>query len=221
MTKFRVKLKLTGLELEIEGSREDVPQIAKTIGMQLGGIIAPAAAMAEGKPLALGRETIDVTPGVAPPTSTVRGSRGGKHGRRASASAASDNGLGGPNTDTAPTYFDFRHDADVWGTPIQTWNTADKAMWLLHIAAQQNVAKEMTGPQIANTFNRHFRQAGTLLPHNITRDLGKQKSKPPPKVNEDTTKDPAAWYLTEAGIKYADVLVKKARGESSAPAAES
>jgi hypothetical protein len=38
-----VKLKLTGLEFELEGSGEDVPLLTKNIASQLAGVLTPAA----------------------------------------------------------------------------------------------------------------------------------------------------------------------------------
>jgi hypothetical protein len=38
MSKFKFKLKLQGLELEMEGSRDDIPLIAHNLGNQLTGL---------------------------------------------------------------------------------------------------------------------------------------------------------------------------------------
>ena len=40
MSKFKFKLKLQGLELEMEGAREDIPLMAQNLGNQLTGTLA-------------------------------------------------------------------------------------------------------------------------------------------------------------------------------------
>lgn len=89
-------------------------------------------------------------------------------------------------------------------------------MWLLNVAANEVDTKEMTANQIADTFNKHFRQAGPIRVGNVSRDLGVKKRHTPALVSEDTTKSPPAWFLTEAGIKQANELAGKARGEVAA-----
>jgi hypothetical protein len=202
MSKFKVKLKLQGLELEVEGAKEDIPAISQNVAAQLTGLITPAAGMAGGNE-GTDREPINVTPTLPEPARTKR-----RPSPRRSSTAA---GNGADRSDV----FDWKHDAAAFGNPVQGWNTADKSMWLLYAAAKQGVVQEMSGPQIAATFNKHFRQAGPILPHNVTRDLGKIKGTPPAKVSEDTTKSPPAWFLTDEGIKHAEGLVKVARGEAA------
>src|SRR6266480_4743426 len=43
MARFRVKMKLQGLELEVEGTREDAPLIAQNLTRQFAGLLEPAA----------------------------------------------------------------------------------------------------------------------------------------------------------------------------------
>ena len=43
MSKFRVRLKLQGLEIEVEGDREHAPEMAQNIGKQLAHVIQPIA----------------------------------------------------------------------------------------------------------------------------------------------------------------------------------
>lgn len=208
MSKFKIKLKLEGFELEVEGSKDDIPHIAENISGQFAGLLAPTANIARGNERAAAHQPVNVTP----LATQVGGGRGKRrsNGRR-SASTGSGNGSA-----SATELFDWKHDVALFGNPLQAWNTAEKAMWLLYVAAKQNVTQEMTGPQIAATFNKHFRQSGRILGHNITRDLGKVKGTPPAKVSEDTTKEPPAWFLTDEGIKHAEVLVKTSRGQADA-----
>ncbi|MEH2257179.1 hypothetical protein [Nostoc sp.] len=47
--KFKIKLKVTGFELEVEGSREDVPFMAQAVGQQMSGLLIPASNIVEGE----------------------------------------------------------------------------------------------------------------------------------------------------------------------------
>jgi hypothetical protein len=204
LSKFRIILKLTGLELEVEGSREDVPLLARNLGAQLGNLLAPAAAMADGKALPSNeRATITQAPTSEP------AARSHKRGIRRTGATATASG-------EASAAIDFKHDPAAFGSPLQTWNTAKKAMWLLYVSDKQGGPKEMPPAQIAKTFNKHFKQAGTITPNNVSRDLGKIKSTPPAKAADDATKDPATWYLTDSGTKEAERLVTEARGDTAA-----
>lgn len=198
MSKFKISLKLSNLELEVEGSREDVPMLAKNIGAQLGNLLAPAASMADGKALTQQREIIDVTP-----------PREKQNGSAAKARRTSRRSGGGGGDSSA---IEFTHNIESYGSPLQTWNTATKSIWLLYVSDKQGGPKEMSAPQVAATFNKRFKQAGMIRPENVSRDLGRLKTKAPAKAADDTSKDPAVWFLTEAGIKEAETLVIAARG---------
>jgi hypothetical protein len=49
LSKFMIKLKLQGLELEIDGSREEMPNITQNLGRQIAGMLQPAGAIIEGE----------------------------------------------------------------------------------------------------------------------------------------------------------------------------
>jgi hypothetical protein len=203
MAKFRVKLKLQGLEMEIEGSRDDAPLIAQNLGRQFAGLLQPAAQIVAGN----GDEQLDATPIAIQEADSATAAR--KRGPRKKRSAtvpttASDSAEEGP--------LDWRHDPAKWGSPKQAWNTANKAMWLLYVASNETDQKELSSKRIANTFNKHFRQAGQILPFNVTRDLGKLKVGKDAPVSEDTTQASSPWFLTEAGTKRAQGLVSEALG---------
>ncbi|HXT14313.1 MAG TPA: hypothetical protein VN706_01700 [Gemmatimonadaceae bacterium] len=206
MAKFRVKLKLQGLELEIEGSREDAPLIAQNLGRQFAGLLQPAAQIVAGND----DVPLDAAPiAIQEPdaASTVR-KRGPRKKRGAPpAAAASD------SAEEVP--LDWRHDPAKWGSPKQAWNTANKAMWLLYVASNETDQKELSSKRIANTFNKHFKQAGQILPFNVTRDLGKLKIGKDAPVSEDTTQTSSPWFLTEAGTKRAQGLVSEALGRTA------
>jgi hypothetical protein len=65
---------------------------------------------------------------------------------------------------------------------------------------------------MVTTFDRLFRTAGKLNVGNIGRDFVKLNAEPPPKVEMNGTVDPNTWYLTDAGIKHTERLVRAARG---------
>lgn len=48
MSKFTIKVKLQGLEIEVEGTREDAPRIASQLGKQIGGLLQAPATLASG-----------------------------------------------------------------------------------------------------------------------------------------------------------------------------
>jgi hypothetical protein len=201
MSKFRMKLKLTGLEVEIEGTREDIPLIARNVSAQLGGLVQPANDVAQGAVPRLGRDAIDVTPSSADAASAKR--------RKTSKKTADGNSASGTELDA----FDWQHDVATWGSAVQGWNTLQKSIWLLYVMDKQSVVNEASAAQIANTFNKHFRQTGTILAANVSRDLGKAKTTAPAKVGEKTTGSPHKWFLTDEGMKLAVELVRAARGE--------
>ena len=206
MSKFKIKLKLQGLELEVEGSKEDIPLIANNVAAQLGGLIAPASDMAEGSDPLHAREPINVTPALqANGDATPR--------RRRSAPRRNGGATSAGNGEASPEVFDWRHDANTWGSPSQEWSPVQKAVWMLFVAGKQNVTQEMTTLQVGKTFNKHFRQAGLLIQKNLARDLRKGKQTPA-KLSEDTTQNPPRWFLTDEGNKYAELLVRAARGET-------
>jgi hypothetical protein len=198
MAKFKIKMKLAGLELDIEGSREDIPLIAANLGQQLTGLIEPAVAIASGE------EPIAPPPVHAPTLHVVEEVR--KRKRRAPAPSRSPESI---ETVNAP--LDFRHDPAKYGSPKQAWKTADKAIWLLHVVEQ-----ELSGTVLVGTFNKHFKQAGTITVSNANRDLGRLKSKSPAVVGEDTTKNPSQWFLTDEGKRQALKLVGDALGRAAA-----
>ena len=49
MGKFRVRLKLQGLELEIDGERGDIPAITSAVQQEFSSLIKPAEVIADGR----------------------------------------------------------------------------------------------------------------------------------------------------------------------------
>lgn len=204
MAKFKVRLKITGLELEMEGSREDVPQLAESIQSQVSALMNPTGALIEGQ-----TSPTTITPPDSQPTSST------KKKRRTKRSSTATNGEPGAQAKkSAQAAKDFVHDTDSWGTPMQSWSTAQKAMWLLYVIEKQAAVKELSDNEIAETFNKHFRQAGAISRGNVYSQLGKLKTQQPTPLGQNTVDKPNRWYLNASGSKLAEQLVAEARGLS-------
>src|SRR5579859_6575845 len=125
MSKFTIKVKLEKLEIEVEGSREDAPLIAKRVGQQMGGLLQPAL-------LATGN-------GNTPPNvvdaevETENGAGKKKKGKK----------TGGGRT--AAELLNFVHDPSQYGSPQQAWTTTQKTIWFLHIVGKQANVTQLTG----------------------------------------------------------------------------
>src|SRR5689334_14940353 len=116
MAKFRIRMKVQGFELEVDGEREDIPAITNAVKQQLGGIIIPGEVITNGSKQ-LEQEN--------------RGSgdeeKGGKERRPRNRSGSRS----GDGTPTVP--IDFRHDPVKYGNPTQDWNITQKSIWLLFV----------------------------------------------------------------------------------------
>jgi hypothetical protein len=189
MAKFKVRFKIEKLELEIEGERETLPAITHGLKQQMTGFLqAPATVIG-----------IEELPRV--PSTVISDGNGGREvtPKRKRRNRSSE------TEDSASAPIDFRHDSTKWGNPKQEWTTVQKAMWLLFVLSKQTEHKELGYTCIAETFNKHFRQAKAIQKGNVGRDLGKAKLAS--LVGEDTTKTPSAWYLTSEGEKTVQKLI--------------
>jgi len=200
VSKFRMKVKLQGFELEIEGNRQDASIIGRNIGEQISAMLSPAVNIVEGE--TIGENHPTVQPIIALPESTPK-RKSNRRPKAPSGEASVENGAS----------IEFRHDPAKYGMPSQQWNTAQKAIWLLYVVRESVGVGEMSAGQIFRTFNTQFRQAKTITRSNVFRDLGKAKLASPALVGEDTTKTPALWFLTDEGVRRAQTLV----AESLAP----
>lgn len=202
MPKFEIKFKLQGLELEVKGEREDIAKLTENLSQQLAGLI-PTPDMADEPPPHHGfLNAKDITPEVKKPT------RRRKQRNAGGASTGDNDAVGGA--------VDWRNDPQKWGSPRQGMSTADKAIWILYVVNQELQIGEMPSKQIADTFNKHFRQAGTIRSQNVSRDLGKRKQLPTPEVGQDTSKGDEPWFLTESGIKAAVGIIQSLIGPDAA-----
>jgi hypothetical protein len=195
MAKFHVKLKITGFELEIDGTRDEVPVIGHAIGQQLAGFLAPAAEMADGE--------IPPQPVTTVSTPAVDAKRTTRRKNRPAAVPST--------SETNEAAVDWLHDVSKYGTPQQAWTTAEKSVWVVYVAGEVAGVSQMSAKQIALTFNKHFRTSGPIRANNISRDLAKlkQTSGKESPVGQDTTKTPALWFLTDAGRRFAQALITR------------
>lgn len=205
MAKFKMRLKLTGLEVEIEGERADVPQMAQSVGQQVANLMQPTIAVATSQPTKM----IDALP------DQKQENEGNKNRTRNRKSSSSREGTSSSESTSKPV--DFAHKPDTWGNPLQSWTPVQKIIWLLYVFGQATGTNELPVTSIAPTFKKHFKQAGAIHPPHVTRELGKAKGMVPALVGEDTTKSPPTWYLTDAGRAMGVELVNAARGSGTAP----
>lgn len=199
---YKMKLELTGLKLEIEHDGDGfVPPAVVALQRQLTGVMQTVNALAAGAQ----KNGTDGLPGDAmqnaidaplePVVSAVTRNRG-KGARRSG---------GGKPAKAVP--IDFKHNAEKYGFPKREWNTATKAMWLLYVLGEQTEHKEASPHTLSSTFAKYFREFGKILPHNIKRDLGAEKSKSR-HVNDDPSQEPATWHLLDEGRKAMERLIQ-------------
>ena len=195
MSKFKIKMKLTGFELEIEGSKDDIPNIQQALSQQLSGLLQPPAGLIEETTRPQMR-TIEAELPDMPP-------RSAKPRKRSSSSTTRS-----INAETEVTLENWPRDVSKYVSPTQAWSTRDKALWLLYVAQEENIASEVSSIQIRDTFNLHYRQAKLINLSNINRDLGRIKGQ---LVGEDVKKTPPCWFLMEAGTAAVTQRIKDAK----------
>ncbi len=199
MAKMEIEFEITGLKLRIKGESDDVVAKVAAVQKQVQGVIQAVGAIADGA-----NDTHQnngrvaslqaALPAAALPAASARnGSRG-----------ATRKNSGSPRVSAEP--IDFKHDAQKYGFPKQEWNTATKAMWLLHMLEIEAKHTEASAPVLAATFGKYFREFGKIIHNNITRDLSTLKSKGK-SVNNDPDKDPQTWYLLEDGKREVERLI--------------
>lgn len=207
MSKFEMKLELTGLKLEIKGDKADVSLLSRSVQQQLAGMIGSAAATAgTGAPDRVIDTTADVStnlavaPGGAP--------RKAQRGRAASA---------GKSAATEGNIIKYEHKPELYGNARSTWLGQDKIIWMMYVLREAGFAK-VAAKQVIATFNHNFKEAVTLDPKNATRDLRRLKQggkDRPGLVGEDATESPSRFFLIDLGIKAGGDLCAAARGEAA------
>lgn len=189
MSKFSIKVKLQGLEIEVEGTKEDAPRIASQLGKQIGGLLQSPAALASGNGApTIDTEIVEANNGAVPKKKTKRGGSG--------------------VTKTSADDFNLVHDPEKYGTPRQEWTQAQKAIWFLHIVGEQSQIKQQTSYCIAKNFNKYFKSSGQLNSANVMRGLERERQKSPTTVNADMNSGTAKYFLTISGTALAQKLSK-------------
>lgn len=198
MSKYSIKFEIQGLKIEVEGTKDDAPQIAKALGQRVAGLldtentnghnVLPASRVIEGEVVSRSRK---------------------KPSRKSSTSNSASSTTGGD-------IVEWKHDPDKWGNPIHGWSTSKKCLWLLYVAEGEGFTGGMNSTSIARTFNQHFKDAGQIQVFNINRDLGNLKSKSGAPVGQDTTGGNEKWFLTQTGKKKAEALVNESKGQVAA-----
>jgi hypothetical protein len=189
MAKFRIKVELQSLKIDVEGSREDVPRLALKVGEQFGKMITPALLLADN--------------GRASETSKDETSTESASGKSRKKRA----GSGGSKT-SAPS-VNLSVDPAKHGTPMQSWNIAQKAIWFLWAAKESGSSDPMTGYAIAKNFNKHFKAAGALNAGNVNTVLEKERTKGAgATVGADTNDGTVRYFLTQTGTAVAQKLAK-------------
>jgi hypothetical protein len=190
MAKFRIRLKVQALELEIDGERQDLPLIASAVNRQFSTLVEPAEIVAEVPKLPSGNGNGS--------TSTEDGKGKVRKPR--------------PPSNRTPAEFaapvEYRHDPATFGVPSQEWSILEKVIWMLWVLQHTGTKEYVTG-QIVATFNHHFKAAGKLHPPLVPRELQRAKIEVPTPVGEDKDR----WYLTAEGERQAKALVAKALGQ--------
>jgi hypothetical protein len=201
--KFKLgKISIENVEFEIEDEREEATALFGQLQTQLASAAQPAFNKAI---LSAGENVFDAAPvpaisGQVPPSAPPP-----KRGRKRVGSAgAPKNGNGSAPEEN----IGFVHDPGKYGNPTQQWDTANKAIYALWVIEQATGQKELTAAQIADAFNRHYRDFGTILPFNVTRDLGSQRKKTPPPVGNDPNRSRQVWFLYDAGKAHAQRLAQ-------------
>lgn len=196
MSKMKIKLKITGFELEVEGSSDEVPKILKDVQNQMSNMIAPPSIMS-GKILDTGYEEVDRNEEL--PKNKSKGKS--KSTKRTTTSTNTKNDIQG---------LLWSNDPNKWGTPQQKWNPTNKMLWTLYVLIQEKQVSQLPLSSIVNIFNSSFKEAGTMMHANASRDIKKAKTNK--FVGEDPTKNPSEWYLTQEGKKKAEEIISEAKG---------
>ena len=187
MGKFRIRVKLQGFELEVDGDRDDIPALTAAVQQQFAGLVSPPALDEEVEKPSLGSgQMIE-----------------GNADRNKKANKKRDRVPRNPEGAASP--IDFRHDSAKFGSPKQTWTVAQKCIWLLFAVEGTTGQTELSASQITSTWNAQFKVAGKLHPPNVPRDLNQAKIASPAPVGEHK----GNWFLTEEGKRQATELLKQ------------
>jgi hypothetical protein len=189
MSKFSIKVELQGLKIEVEGTKEDAPRLAQKVGEQIGNLVKPAMLLEANR-----TQTVE----------SAEHAQAGSAQRRPRARRAAGGGPIRSSTEDITVAVD----PATHGSPRQEWNTAQKAIWFLHVIRDNN-GGGLSAYSIAKAFNKHFRSAGAINAGNVGRDLEKERLKGTgATIGADTNDGTAKYFLTDTGIQMAKKLAK-------------
>lgn len=181
---FEVHVEIEKLKIHVKGDREIAPEVANNVAQQISGIFQPSGLLEAPQNGNNGNKVIDAPP--APPA------------RRARRKNSATPGSGDAKTPN------WNHDANKWGTPLQTWKQPQKITWLLHVVEQEGVSKDLSPTEITDIWESKFRTAGLLNRRNIARDLGNNP--------DNFGAVDGRWFLKQGGKTAAAALVNEAKG---------
>lgn len=198
--KFKFKFKITGLELEVEGSKEDVAAITSNFGEQLKSLAQPKGVMNDFSVATVDSEATIIEENKSLPPKK----------RKTTKKTVSNN-----NSEKHEA-IDFRNDPAAFGAPVQQWSTLNKSLWILFVIQKVNNISELTAQQIDKTFNKQFKSAKTIRATNVSRDLGLKKLGGDALVGENTSITPTKWFLTDSGVRYVENIVNQQKQSNGA-----
>lgn len=198
MNKLKLSFKIKELELQVEGTREEVATITNSIGRQFQGLMQPTGSM--GEPQALSNAPLQITEDgeVTEIKNTPKKKRPATGQSKVEKAKA----------------LELKNDPAKYGAPIQSWSALDKAVWLLYIVQTIHGIIELSASEISETFNKHFKQQGQIRSSNISRDFGTKKAGAKAIVGENANVYPAKWFLTEEGTKLAQKLIQSLKNQA-------
>jgi len=198
MSKFKITFKIKELELQVEGTREEVATITNSVGQQFQGLMQPRGSM--GDPSALANTPLQITE-----DGEITEIKNSSKKRRPSS---------GQSKVEKAKALDLTNDPAKYGAPVQGWPALDKAVWLLYVVQNILGISELSASEISETFNKHFKQLGKIRSSNISRDFGNKKAGAKAIVGENANVYPAKWFLTEEGNKMAQRLIQGLKNQA-------
>src|SRR5260370_39837781 len=156
MSKLEIEFEITGLKLKIKGDSDDVVAKVAAVQRQVQGVIQAVGAIADGATGA-NTETPAHQNGSGPKLLEVVPEAAGSAGNRGKRTQRKNGG-----TRQRAEAIDFKHDAETYGFPKQDWNTAQKAMWLIHGVSLQAGQNQVSRAGTAATVNKNVKSVRSL-----------------------------------------------------------
>ena len=191
--KIKVRLKITGLELDFEGTQDDVPQVGRNLGQAISNLLTAGPNLAGGQI----------------PTVTVNAQ---DNGTPAGGGRRSPNRARRSGTKEDKRTVKWAYDGQAYGLPRQSWSGNDKAIWILYVAEKTLNLNRMGASQIANTFNEHYQAAKRIHRGNVYNGLDALRSSEKTPVGKT---DDGMFFLTEEGYKVVEKLINNPQAEAN------